>query len=78
MHDVMRLSAYRLYVTAVAIASSASIIASEALVLLTTWWNTYSTIRMARTSNQDTSMTYLLLRDGELSFLHLIQAVLIR
>ena len=75
MHGVLWLSAYCLYVMAVAIASSTSIIASEALVLVSTWWNTYGTIRMARASNQDVSMMYLLLRDGGPLLSHPIQAI---
>lgn len=72
MHSVLRLSAYRLHIASVSIIGSASAVASEALVLLSTWWNTYGIMKIARTSNQDVSITYLLLRDGELPLLYLV------
>ena len=62
---------------AVCTAAFATVIASEALVLLSTWWHTYGTMRIARASNQDVSMTYLLLRDGEPPFLRLMLGLLI-
>lgn len=44
---------------------------------MSVWWNTYDTMKIARESNLDVSMTYLLLRDGELLFSHLMRGVLI-
>ena len=68
------MTAYHTDTTTVSIAASVSVIASEALVLLSTWWNTYGTMKTTRTSDHDVSMTYLLLRDGELLFLHHMRA----
>ena len=73
---VLQLTAYHLDTMAVAVAESVSDIASEALVLSSTLWNTYSAIKIARTSNHNASMMYLLLRDGEILFLHLTQEIL--
>ena len=73
---VLQLTAYDSDTATVYIAESVSVIASEALVLLSTLWNTYGTIKIARTSNRDASITYLLFRDGELLFLHFMQGIL--
>ena len=67
----LRLTNYHDTMT-VCIVQSVWIIASEALVLLSTWWSTYGTMKIARTANHDVPLMYLLLRDGELLFLHLI------
>ena len=67
---VLRLTAYHPDTTTVSIVGSVSFIASEAIVLLSTWWSTYGIVKIARTSNHDVSLTYLLLRDGELLLLH--------
>ena len=68
-------TAYNPNITTVTIAESVAVIASEGLVLLSTWWNTYRALKIARTSNQNVSMIYLLLRDGKLLFLHLMQDI---
>ncbi|EPS94237.1 hypothetical protein FOMPIDRAFT_1134762, partial [Fomitopsis schrenkii] len=59
----------------VSIASSACSVLSEALVLFSTWRHTYGHKKAARESNQDVSVTYLLLRDGKLSFTRLVAYV---
>ena len=73
---VLQLTAYDPDTTTVYIAESVLVIASEALVLLSTLWHTYGTMKIARTSNHDASITYLLFRDGELLFLHFMQGIL--
>ncbi|KAJ2991220.1 hypothetical protein NUW54_g8256 [Trametes sanguinea] len=58
--------------TAVLIATRTSAILTDVLVLITTWWQTYSLRRLAVQANMQVSLATLLVRDGTIYFLVLL------
>lgn len=56
----------RLYIRVVVIATRSCVIASDVIVLLVTWYNTYESAKCPTGVNVKASLAMLLLRDGAL------------